>query len=65
MAKCALEKQVTVTLELTVEEALWIKHMAQNPIGPETASEAGVRQSLFEALPRFPELTKIWRESND
>jgi hypothetical protein len=39
--------------------------MAQNPIGPETASEAGVRQSLFEALPRFPELTKIWRESND
>ena len=51
MAK--MTKQITYCLELTVEEAIVIKKLVQNPTSSETTP---IFKDIFEALPSFEEL---------
>ena len=62
MASTKLSSTLIIELTLTREEALWIKHISQNPIivndfDSEDFEEANIRKSIFESLPTFMELS--------
>ena len=62
MAKSEVQRQVDIKLWLTPDEAYWLKALCQNPIDvrfpqDELESDKLKRESLFEALPPFEELT--------
>lgn len=44
------EPSVVVTLELSEEEALWLKTVMQNPVGDEDSYHRGMRRTFFDAL---------------
>ena len=60
---CKLNTVIEVTLTMAADEALWLKQMTQNYIGPgnEVEEDRRVRVTLFEALPPFKELTEACR----
>ncbi len=46
---------VVVHLELTTKEAMWLKEVTQNPIGPdEDHFSAEMRKKFWEALQQVP-----------
>jgi hypothetical protein len=48
-----------ITLKLTAQEAIWLKGLVQNPQchpDEESSETAGMRESLFNALPSYPDL---------
>lgn len=59
------QRTLTTTLELSPEEALWLKHQMQNyKSGPaledeEDADDRAMRLVFSDALPDFPELETI------
>ena len=56
----AILRQVnTVLLELTLEEAKWLKVVVQNPLGDgESVGDYAMREQFFKALPEFERLEK-------
>lgn len=45
------QEQITVTLELTLDEACWLKNMMQNPIfADETKADNYFRSQFFTSL---------------
>lgn len=53
--KCTVEEVRTVTLVLTVEEAKWIKNMAQNDLsGNERELDRVIRESIFNGIQLIP-----------
>jgi len=65
MAKATVRNNPVVFLELSSEEALWLKALTQNFIGPtnplpieaENDQSRRIRRAIFEALPPFDTLT--------
>lgn len=61
MATATTEVKMKVTLELSREEAIYLKELTQNYLGPiaheETPDQYDIRMQLFEALPSFKELS--------
>ena len=51
-----INKKTEITLSLSAEEALWLKLMCQNAVGPENGDQYHIRRSLFISLPDIPEL---------
>lgn len=56
MAKATVHSTPVVRLELTADEALWLRALLQNPIGGETLTEEDPwnrehREAIFSALP--------------
>lgn len=47
---------VVVTLELTAQEAFWLKQLVQNPIIPESQDDANMRELFFNSIPPFEQL---------
>lgn len=53
MAQAALNKKVTVVLELTEDEALWLKYHSQNFPGnleDELPTDKVIRHNIFTAI---------------
>lgn len=64
MAKCITDKQVVITLQLNIEEALYLKGMLQNSFAEdESETDNKCREGLFEALPTFADLTSYRRQN--
>lgn len=59
MPKVNVQKQVDITLILSPKEALWLKNVMQNPVGPENSEDYSMRNGFFESLPGIPELQAI------
>lgn len=52
----AIQKKIEITIALTPEEALWLKLVMQNPVGPENSADFNMRSSFFKVLPDIREL---------
>lgn len=51
------KQKMSVIVELSQEEALWLKILVQNPIrNDESAEDREMREKFFDALPNFPKL---------
>lgn len=58
MAKASIRTSITLHLELSSEEATWLRALVQNPIGQEVngfppdedAQERMIRTSIFNAI---------------
>ena len=64
MAKSKVEETVVVNLELTKEEAYWLKGLMQNPVCGSHPSEEDhqnhkVRSAIWNALPSFDQLVDM------
>ena len=61
MAKATVRTNPVVYLELSLEEAFWLKRLTQNFLGPEPEAEGNqsrrIRSAIFEALPTFDTLS--------
>jgi len=70
MAKATVRNNPVVNLELSSEEAFWLKSLTQNFIGPtdplpngflhfeaENDQSRRIRRAIFEALPPFDTIT--------
>jgi hypothetical protein len=56
--KTNIEESSVITLELTREEALWLKSYLQNGFPNELDSTSAYRELFFNALPSFEKLYK-------
>ena len=54
-----IQQTVSLNMELSVEDALWLKGKMQNPTGPENSKDHGMRLAFFNALPNFKVLEAI------
>lgn len=61
MAKATVRTNPVVHLELSLEEAFWLKSLTQNFLGPEPEAEGNqsrrIRSAIFGALPTFDTLS--------
>jgi len=61
MAKAIVHTNPVVHLELSLEEAFWLKSHTQSFLGPEPKTEDNqrrrIRSAIFEALPSFDDLS--------
>ena len=59
MSKATMKQVNTVLLELTIEEAKWLKVVVQNPLGDgESVGDYAMREQFFKGLPEFEQLEK-------
>ena len=58
MAKSTTKSTTVITVELSPQEAYYLKTLLQNGPEGEDASFANMRGLMFEALPPFGELSK-------
>jgi hypothetical protein len=70
MAKATLRTNPVVHLELSLEEALWVKGLTQNFLSCTSPSVIGntyrtrrIRRTIFEALPPFNKLAEKLAET--
>ena len=47
-----------ITLTLNADEALWLKAMTQNAVGPENSRDYKIRADIFDGLPDFELLNR-------
>ncbi len=54
-----LKTDYSYILELSPEEARWLKLMTQNPMGAENSRDYNLRKSFFDTLPDIKELDAL------
>lgn len=60
MSKAIINTSVVVNLELSVDEATYLKGILQNPmIDDETTEDSIIRRAIFESLPSSNEIKGI------
>ena len=45
--------ETTITLKLSIEEALYLKSLLQNPMDNESEDDIEIKKSMFSALPSY------------
>lgn len=50
------QQKFEIKLVLNAKEALWLKTVMQNPVGPEGSEDFNMRKAFFDALPGIQEL---------